>query len=70
VPEEREVAEQARVTVTIEATAKGPRPRVRITDLADEETVDRVLGRAVAAYERLERDLAKKPFTGEEPRPA
>ena len=70
---ERETyADGARVSVTIEATAKGPRWRIRTTDLADEETIDRVLAQAVAAYGRLEQRLAgrREPapaFRGEEP---
>jgi hypothetical protein len=69
-PEREQYAEGARVSVTIEATAKRPRWRVRTTDLADEEMIARVVGQAVAAYERLERELAGKapaPFRGEEP---
>ncbi len=56
-----------RVSVTIERGAKGPRWKVRTTDLASQEEIDRVLAEAVAAYQRLERELAEKPFAGEEP---
>jgi hypothetical protein len=57
-----------RVSVTIERGAKGPRWKVRTTDLASQEEIDRVAAQAVAAYRRLERELAARPFTGEEPR--
>jgi hypothetical protein len=62
----------ARVSVTIEKTAKGPRWRVRTTDLADEELIDRVVGDAVRAYGRVgdELDRQERPFVGEEPPPA
>jgi hypothetical protein len=59
----------ARVSVTIEKTAKGPRWRVRTTDLADEELIDRVVGDAVRAFGRVEEDLGRiaRSFRGEEP---
>lgn len=72
--QERETFEGGgRVSVTIERAAKGPRWRVRTTDLADAEMIDRVVDQAVAAYGRLERELTgkvDKPFAGEEPRAA
>jgi glutathione S-transferase len=62
----------ARVSVTIELTAKGPRWRVRTTDLADEELIDRAVAEAVRGYHRVEAELerqARPPFVGEEPDP-
>jgi hypothetical protein len=61
---------EGRVSVTIELAAKGPRWRVRTTDLADEEIINRTISQSVAAYERLERELTGKasaPFRGQEP---
>jgi hypothetical protein len=61
----------ARVSVTIELTARGPRWRVRTTDLADEELIDRVVVEAVRGYHGVEAELRRQaprpPFVGEEP---
>ena len=71
-PDQETYEGPGRVSVTIERGAKGPRWKVRTTDLASQEEIDRVAAQAVAAYRRLERELAdtKPPFTGEEPRGA
>lgn len=63
-----------RVSVAIWSTARsGPQHRVRLTEQAEPDEIERVLGRALAAHRQLEAELARKPqpaFKGEEPRAA
>ena len=69
---EHEALDGARVTVTIEETAKGPRQRVRVTDQATDELCEATVRRAVHAFRRAAAELAgepERPFKGEKPRP-
>jgi hypothetical protein len=61
----------AKCSVSIWTTARGgPQWRVRLTEEADDELAELVVGRAVRAYGRVEAELAvatRPAFTGEEP---
>jgi hypothetical protein len=58
-----------RISVAIWSTARsGPQHRIRLTEQAEPDEIELVLGRALAAYRQLEAELARKPFTGAEPR--
>jgi hypothetical protein len=70
---DQEQPEQAerRISVAIWTTARGgPQWKVRVTEQADPDEIDLVLGRALAAHRRLEAELAAgaPAFVGEEPK--
>jgi hypothetical protein len=69
-PSEGETYEgSGRVSVAIWSTARsGRQHRVRLTEQAEPAEVDLVIGRALAAYRQVEAELARKPFSGAEPR--
>jgi hypothetical protein len=62
-----------RISVAIWSTARsGPQHRIRLTEQAESDEIELVLGRALAAHQQLAAELAKPqlPFEGEEPRAA
>jgi hypothetical protein len=60
-----------RISVAIWSTARsGPQHRIRLTEQAEPDEIELVLGRALAAHRQLEAELARKRqarFSGQEP---